>query len=414
MLVNQMTNVNLEALLMYDRDLFVNMKVPQGMEKTMVVQAIRRKHGLAPLYHPDPVWMKTELYFWSTENLPIWEKLLATTQYDYNPIWNTDAHIITKDTTVRDKDTSAQSVQKNKGDVSEKSQHAGSKDGWSTDGTLYHEDTTGDGWNTGTDARHGDTSGTSESQTHGTLHEQTTGTSHTDTDGTSLMQKDGTSKSDTIGNRTASHIESQTDDLTTTKTSTTDIEGKISSENEASYQPYDTQHTDYDEKGTAVDRKSIDWTENETTGSNTTGETHETDDGKTHETSDTKTTGTRDQETTGQETGLTTGHSDEIGRQSGEYGDKGSTAARGHTEGKNGERDTAHDARAGSHSDTTHGMETGKEKETVTFIHEESRGGNIGVTTTQAMIAEERQSVLFNVYDIIADSFHRTFCLDIY
>lgn len=398
MLVNQLTSANLESLLLFDRDLFANMVVPMGMEKTMVVQAIRRKHGLAPLYHPDPVWMKSELFFWSTENLPIWEKLLRTTQLEYNPIWNTDVHIITKDTTTRDKDTAAQHVQKNSGDVTEKAQHAGSKDGWNTDGTLYHEDTTGDGWNTGTDARHGDTSGTAESQTHGT--------SHSDTDGTSHLQKDGETTSDTTATRLTTHTETQTDDLTTTKTSTTDMEGKISSENEATYQPYDTQHTDYDEKGTAVDRKAIDWTENETTGSNTVGTSTETDDGKTHETSDT--------ETTGQETQLTTGHSDEIGRQSSEYGDKGSTAARGHTEGKTGERETAHDAKAGTHSDTTHGMETGKEKETVSVIHEESRGGNIGVTTTQAMIKEERKSVLFNVYDFIADSFHRTFCLDVY
>ena len=398
MLVNQLTSANLESLLLFDRDLFANMVVPMGMEKTMVVQAIRRKHGLAPLYHPDPVWMKSELFFWSTENLPIWEKLLITTQLEYNPIWNTDVHIITKDTTTRDKDTAAQHVQKNQGDITEKAQHAGSKDGWNTDGTLYHEDTTGDGWNTGTDARHGDTSGTAESQTHGT--------SHSDTDGTSHMQKDGKTTSDTAGTRLTTHTETQTDDLTTTKTSTTNVEGKISSENEATYQPYDTQHTDYDEKGTAVDRKAIDWTENETTGSHTAGTSTETDDGKTHETADT--------ETTGQETQLTTGHSDEIGRQSGEYGDKGSTAARGHTEGKTGERETAHDAKAGTHSDTTHGMETGKEKETVSVIHEESRGGNIGVTTTQAMIKEERESVLFNVYDFIADSFHRTFCLDVY
>ena len=368
------------------------------MEKTMVVQAIRRKHGLAPLYHPDPIWMKSELFFWSTENLPIWEKLLATTQLKYNPIWNTDAHIITKDTTTRDRDTAAQHIQKSNGDITEKAQHAGSKDGWNTDGTLYHEDTTGDGWNTGTDARHGDTSGTAESQTHGT--------SHTDTDGTSHMEKDGKTTSDTAGTRLTTHNETQTDDLTTTKVSTTDVEGKISSENEANYQPYDAQHTDYDEKDTAVDRKAIDWTENETTGSTTKGTSNETDDGTTHETSDT--------ETTGQETQLTTGHSDEIGRQSSEYGDKGSTAARGHTEGKTGERETAHDAKAGTHSDTTHGMETGKEKETVSVIHEESRGGNIGVTTTQAMIKEERESVLFNVYDFIADSFHRTFCLDVY
>ena len=414
MLVNQIASANLEALLMFDPDLFANMAVPAGMEKTMVVQAIRRKHGLAPLYHPDPIWMKSELYFWSRENLPIWEKLLATTQLEYNPIWNTDAHIITKDTTQRDRDTSAQSVQKNRGDTTEKAQHAGSRDGWNTDGTLYHEDTKGDGWSTGTDARHGDTSGTAEEQTHGNMHEQTTGTSHTDTDGTSLMNKDGTSDSSTVGTRFTTHDETQTDDLRTTKNSTTNVENKLSAENEAGYQPDSTQDTTYQEQGTANDNKTINWTENENTTSATNTKTHETDDGKTHETSDTKTTGTTDQETKGQSTQLTTGHSDEVGRQSSQNGSSGETSTRGHAEGKTGERNTAHDAKAGTHSDTTHGMETGKERETVTLIHEESRGGNIGVTTTQAMIAEERESVLFNVYAVIADSFRATFCLDVY
>ena len=50
----------------------------------------------------------------------------------------------------------------------------------------------------------------------------------------------------------------------------------------------------------------------------------------------------------------------------------------------------------------------------MTTVHEWKRGGNIGVTTTQEMIEAERQTVLFNMYRVIADSFHRTFCLDFY
>lgn len=40
--------------------------------------------------------------------------------------------------------------------------------------------------------------------------------------------------------------------------------------------------------------------------------------------------------------------------------------------------------------------------------------GNIGVTTTQQMIEEERRVVKFNVMDYIIDSFKRRFCLLIY
>lgn len=40
--------------------------------------------------------------------------------------------------------------------------------------------------------------------------------------------------------------------------------------------------------------------------------------------------------------------------------------------------------------------------------------GNIGVTTTQAMIEAERNLVKFNIYDLIIDSFKARFCLLIY
>lgn len=40
--------------------------------------------------------------------------------------------------------------------------------------------------------------------------------------------------------------------------------------------------------------------------------------------------------------------------------------------------------------------------------------GNIGVTTTQQMIDEERRVAMFNLYDVIADSFVEEFCLMIY
>lgn len=40
--------------------------------------------------------------------------------------------------------------------------------------------------------------------------------------------------------------------------------------------------------------------------------------------------------------------------------------------------------------------------------------GNIGVTTSQQMIQSERDLVVFNLYDIIAESFVENFCLMVY
>lgn len=40
--------------------------------------------------------------------------------------------------------------------------------------------------------------------------------------------------------------------------------------------------------------------------------------------------------------------------------------------------------------------------------------GNIGVTTTQQMIKEEREIAMFSIYDTIADSFIKYFCIALY
>lgn len=40
--------------------------------------------------------------------------------------------------------------------------------------------------------------------------------------------------------------------------------------------------------------------------------------------------------------------------------------------------------------------------------------GNVGVTSSQQMIAQEREIALFNFYDFIADMFARRFCIKVY
>lgn len=49
-----------------------------------------------------------------------------------------------------------------------------------------------------------------------------------------------------------------------------------------------------------------------------------------------------------------------------------------------------------------------------TLTHSLRRFGNIGVTSTQSLIKEQRDVVKFNIYDYIADSFKEEFCLYIY
>jgi len=69
---------------------------------------------------------------------------------------------------------------------------------------------------------------------------------------------------------------------------------------------------------------------------------------------------------------------------------------------------------------TENGSVTNTEKESVNDGRTEKHTrtgrvhGNIGVTTSQQMIQSERDLVVFNLYDLIAESFVENFCLIVY
>lgn len=79
----------------------------------------------------------------------------------------------------------------------------------------------------------------------------------------------------------------------------------------------------------------------------------------------------------------------------------------------NGKTDNTHKVAAFNSSalEPTYGdNSTGESSDTGT-LH---AFGNIGVTTTQKMLGEERQSVLYNIYDTIVTQFKQRFCLMVY
>lgn len=69
------------------------------------------------------------------------------------------------------------------------------------------------------------------------------------------------------------------------------------------------------------------------------------------------------------------------------------------------------DITTGSHADHSGSRdEAGTEKETVTRTEK----GNIGVTTTQQMIKEQREIAGFSLYDVIMQDFKTEFCVMVY
>ena len=67
-------------------------------------------------------------------------------------------------------------------------------------------------------------------------------------------------------------------------------------------------------------------------------------------------------------------------------------------------------------SGSTSNQATGSYTSSDTGTHSETRTeqGNIGITTTQQMIKEERDLAFFNLFDVIADSFIKFFCVAVY
>lgn len=76
-------------------------------------------------------------------------------------------------------------------------------------------------------------------------------------------------------------------------------------------------------------------------------------------------------------------------------------------------QEETHTAEQTSDSTTSTSGKT-NEQNTVNSTHTSRTHGNIGVTTSQQMIEEERRVVEFNIIDYIVDSFKRRFCLLIY
>lgn len=430
-LVNELdSGANLEALLMYDPDLFANMVLPVGLDKMQAISTIRHLHGLAPLYHPDPFYMKGELYWWSKRLSPIWAKLYATTQLSYNPIWNTEMTEKSTDTTTTDRDTSTQSDAHSHGGATDTASANSTKGGWNTEDGAYHEDTVADGWKTDDATQHSKTVHDGWNKEDGHYHDNNLSTAEgektrdftEDIKGTLDSHVDTTSHTGVVGTRGTNHDETMTDTIDTTKNTVSDTENKLSAENEATYQPDNASHTVTDEKGHSDETRKTNWTEHEDTTQNTdftqdvTTDQDTTQNTENHafETSrDLSTSDTHgDTHSAASDGTVDDTRAESISKD--QHADKGTTKGGSVKKNQYDDRTRDESMKDNKHNEHSVSLETGKENTTVTVTHEYSKSGNIGVTTTQQMIEAERAVVLFDIYAKIADDFHRAFCLDCY
>lgn len=72
----------------YDNTLFDEMVLPDGLDRENVIPNIIMECAELEVLYPNIIVFKMAIGHWSKKNLPVWEKMKATTEFDYNPIQN--------------------------------------------------------------------------------------------------------------------------------------------------------------------------------------------------------------------------------------------------------------------------------------------------------------------------------------
>lgn len=298
--------MGLEGMLQWDNTIFDEFVIPPELNRENIIDNIRYRSIDMEILFSNPKFLRQAIGAWSALRLPVWEKWLETTRYEYNPIDNYDREetiVIgegrkTKDSIGRSEDV----------------------------GTQYNGTESYNSSDTGTVKR------TSESSTNN------------DDTGTVQIVQNGS-----VNGTTSSHSDSTQNALTSkaayNATELIDVENVETTGNVSS---------------------SGDSTE---TNNNTSTETRNLHHGE-----------------TGSEAGDET--RDLHGTNSGETTQSGTETRKG--------------------KENRTGTETIERNETI------KAHGNIGVTSTQQMIQQEREVVAFNVSEIIVEEFIAQFFLLIY
>ena len=302
--------VNLSPLGLYqwDQTIFDLMQIPEALDKDTLVDNLLAETAELEVLYPNPVVFKNLVGVWSAKQLDIWNRLYATTQYEYNPIEN------------------------------------------------YNRYETGSDSGTGR-TTHSGTDTTTETTTHGGTDGRTEAISTGGKDTLDMSRRDGGTETE---NTTSSVELGGQDETTGADTKGHWIAG------------FDSQPSGQDDGLVKQTRDQDDAT--------TTTEYGKTEDG-----TGTKTTTFGKTETNKDET--TYGKTENVQE----------TKTYGETIGKTG--------------GLTHGEQVATTNE---GEHELHAHGNIGVTTTQKLIREQRDIDLFNLYDIIIEDFKMRFCILVY
>ena len=82
--------LSLLGLYQYDNRIFDGLVVPQEVDKETLINNILSETAEFEVLYPEPRFLSNVIAAWSAKELPVWEKLVETLHYEYDPISNYD------------------------------------------------------------------------------------------------------------------------------------------------------------------------------------------------------------------------------------------------------------------------------------------------------------------------------------
>ena len=76
------------GLYQWDQSVFDLMQIPEALDKNTLIDNLLAETAELEVLYPNPIVFKNLVGVWSVKNLDVWNRLYATTQYEYNPIEN--------------------------------------------------------------------------------------------------------------------------------------------------------------------------------------------------------------------------------------------------------------------------------------------------------------------------------------
>ena len=355
-----MTTMSPLGLYRWDDTIFDLMQIPSELDKPTLIDNLLTETAELEVLYPNPIVFKNLVGVWSAKQLDIWNRLYATTQYEYNPIENYNRY-----------ETGSE-------DGTGRTTHSGTDS--TADTTAY----------SGTDGRTeaimqgGSDTNTRQMAEGGTQGESTTNSMAEGGSTTVTSQK---AEGGTQGEATTAQIAQGGQDVVTGADTKghwiAGFDSTPSGQNDGLVKQ--TRDQDDATTTTAYGKTESDNGSKTTTFGKTESESDTTNYGKTESDMGSKTTNF----------GKTESESD--------------TTAYGKTENVTEQRTYGQTIQKAGN--ITHGEQIDTTNEGTHSIHAH---GNIGVTTTQKLIREQRDIDLFNLYDIIIEDFKMRFCILVY